>query len=143
MGISKLQTPMKRSGARARTAAAEALSNDSLAAALLATVQSSLADAKAEDIVAVDLGGKSPIADHMVIASGRSNRHVSAVADKLLQTLKAQASGPIRIEGLAQADWVLIDAGDVIVHIFRPEVRSFYNLEKLWSSEAPVERVAL
>jgi ribosome-associated protein len=143
MGISKLHTPMKRSGARARTAAAEALSNDSLAAALLATVQSSLADAKAEDIVAVDLGGKSPIADHMVIASGRSNRHVSAVADKLLQTLKAQASGPIRIEGLAQADWVLIDAGDVIVHIFRPEVRSFYNLEKLWSSEAPVERVAL
>jgi len=143
MGISKLQTPMKRSGARARTAAAEALSNDSLAAALLATVQSSLADAKAEDIVAVDLGGKSPIADHMVIASGRSNRHVSAVADKLLQTLKAQAAGPIRIEGLAQADWVLIDAGDVIVHIFRPEVRSFYNLEKLWSSEAPVERVAL
>jgi ribosome-associated protein len=142
MGISQLQTPMKRSGARARTAAAEALSNDSLAAALLATVQSSLADAKAEDIVAVDLGGKSPIADHMVIASGRSNRHVSAVADKLLQTLKAQASGPIRIEGLAQADWVLIDAGDVIVHIFRPEVRSFYNLEKLWSSEAPVERVA-
>jgi ribosome-associated protein len=142
MGISKLQTPMKRSGARARTAAAEALSNDSLAAALLATVQSSLADAKAEDIVAVDLGGKSPIADHMVIASGRSNRHVSAVAGKLLQTLKAQASGPIRIEGLAQADWVLIDAGDVIVHIFRPEVRSFYNLEKLWSSEAPVERVA-
>jgi ribosome-associated protein len=143
MGISKLQTPMKRSGARARTAAAEALSNDSLAAALLATVQSSLADAKAEDIVAVDLGGKSPIADHMVIASGRSSRHVSAVADKLLQTLKAEAAGPIRIEGLAQADWVLIDAGDVIVHIFRPEVRSFYNLEKLWSSEAPVERVAL
>ena len=148
MGISKLQTPMKRSGARVRTATAEALSNDalsndSLAAALLATVQSSLEDAKAEDIVAVDLGGKSPIADHMVIASGRSNRHVSAVADKLLQTLKAQAAGPIRIEGLAQADWVLIDAGDVIVHIFRPEVRSFYNLEKLWSSEAPVERVAL
>ena len=134
---------MKRSGARARAAAAEALSNDSLAAALLATVQSSLEDAKAEDIVAVDLGGKSPIADHMVIASGRSSRHVSAVADKLLQTLKAEAAGPIRIEGLAQADWVLIDAGDVIVHIFRPEVRSFYNLEKLWSSEAPVERVAL
>jgi ribosome-associated protein len=79
----------------------------------------------------------------MVIASGRSSRHVSAVADKLLQTLKAEAAGPIRIEGLAQADWVLIDAGDVIVHIFRPEVRSFYNLEKLWSSEAPVERVAL
>ena len=134
---------MKRSGARARTAAAEALSHDSLAADLLATVYSSLADAKAEDIVAVDLVGRSPIADHMVIASGRSSRHVSAVADKLLQTLKTRAAGPIRIEGLAQADWVLIDAGDVIVHIFRPEVRSFYNLEKLWSSEAPVERLAV
>ena len=147
MGTSKLQTQLKRSGARARAATDEALSgalsSDSLAANLLATVHSSLEDAKAEDIVAVDLGGKSSVADHMVIASGRSNRHVSAVADKLLQTLKAQAAGPIRIEGLAQADWVLIDAGDVIVHIFRPEVRSFYNLEKLWSSEAPVERVAL
>ncbi len=148
MGISTLQTPMKRSGARARTAAAEAmsidnLSNDSLAADLLATVQQSLADAKAEDIVTVDLGGRSPIADYMVIASGRSSRHVSSVADKLLETLKAETAGPLRIEGLAQADWVLIDAGDVNVHIFRPEVRSFYNLEKLWSSEAPVERLAV
>jgi len=138
---------MKRSGARARTAAAEAISeamsDDRPAAALLATVYSSLADAKAEDIVAVDLTGRSPLADHMVIASGRSNRHVSAVADKLLRTLKSQVPGPLRIEGQAQADWVLIDAGDVIVHIFRPEVRSFYNLEKLWSSEAPVERVAV
>ena len=138
---------MKRSGARARTAAAEVLSSDSLssdglAAGLLATVHASLADAKAEDIVAVDLIGKSPIADHMVIASGRSSRHVSAVADKLLQTLKTEGAGAVRVEGLAQADWVLIDAGDVIVHIFRPEVRSFYNLEKLWSSETPVERVA-
>ena len=142
MGISKLQTQMKRSGARERTDAAGVLSSDSLAAALLATVQASLADSKAEDIVAVDLDGKSPIADYMVIASGRSSRHVGAVADKLLQALKAEVSGPIRVEGLAQADWVLIDAGDVIIHIFRPEVRSFYNLEKLWSSEAPVERVA-
>lgn len=143
MEISQLQTPMKRSGARARTAVAAALSNDGLAAGLLATVHASLADAKAEDIVAVDLSGKSPIADHMVIASGRSSRHVSAVADKLLQTLKAQGPGPVKVEGLAQADWVLIDAGDVIVHIFRPEVRSFYNLEKLWSSESPVERLAV
>jgi ribosome-associated protein len=134
---------MKRSGARERTAAAGAFCDDRPAAALLAAVISSLADAKAEDIVAVDLGGRSPLADHMVIASGRSNRHVSAVADKLLKQLKSQTTGPLRTEGLAQADWVLIDAGDVIVHIFRPEVRSFYNLEKLWSSEAPVERVAV
>ena len=146
MRTSQLQTQLKRSGARARAAADEALSgalsNDSLAADLLATVHASLEDSKAEDIVAVDLGGKSSVADHMVIASGRSNRHVSAVADKLLQTLKEQGAGPARVEGLAQADWVLIDAGDVIVHIFRPEVRSFYNLEKLWSSESPVERLA-
>ena len=135
MGISTLQTPMKRSGARVRTAAAEAMSNDRHAADLLATVQSSLADAKAEDIVAVDLAGRSPIADHMVIASGRSNRHVSAVADKLLQALRSRDAGPIRIEGLAQADWVLIDAGDVIVHLFRPEVRSFYNLDRMWAFE--------
>jgi ribosome-associated protein len=142
MGISKLHTQMKRSGARERTDAAGVLSSDSLSAGLLATVHASLVDSKAEDIVAVDLDGKSPIADHMVIASGRSSRHVGAVADKLLQALKAEVAGPIRVEGLAQADWVLIDAGDVIVHIFRPEVRSFYNLEKLWSSEAPVERMA-
>ena len=134
---------MKRSGTRARTVAAEAMSDDSHAADLLATVHSTLADAKAEDIVAVDLCGRSPIADHMVIASGRSSRHVSALADKLLETLKSEGPRDVKVEGLAQADWVLIDAGDVIVHIFRPEVRSFYNLEKLWSSEAPVERLAI
>jgi ribosome-associated protein len=134
---------MKRSGARERAAAAGAFGDERPAAALLTAVISTLADAKAEDIVAVDLGGRSPLADHMVIASGRSSRHVSAVADKLLKQLKSRATGPLRTEGLAQADWVLIDAGDVIVHIFRPEVRSFYNLEKLWSSEAPVERVAV
>lgn len=92
--------------------------------------------------MAISLDGKSPLADHMVIASGRSNRHVSAIADKLLERLKADAA-ELRIEGLAQADWVLIDAGDVIIHIFRPEVRAFYNLEKLWSSAAPAERLAL
>ena len=134
---------MKRSGARERAAAAGAFGDERPAAALLTAVISTLADAKAEGIVSVDLGGRSPLADHMVIASGRSSRHVSAVADKLLKQLKSQATGPLRTEGLAQADWVLIDAGDVIVHIFRPEVRSFYNLEKLWSSEAPVERVAV
>ena len=134
---------MKRSGARERAAAAGAFGDEGPAAALLTAVISTLADAKAEGIVSVDLGGRSPLADHMVIASGRSSRHVSAVADKLLKQLKSRATGPLRTEGLAQADWVLIDAGDVIVHIFRPEVRSFYNLEKLWSSEAPVERVAV
>ena len=109
---------------------------------MVETIHANLAEAKAEDIVVLDLDGKSAIADHMVIASGRSNRHVGSIADKLVESLKSEAR-PLRIEGLAQADWVLIDAGDVVVHIFRPEVRSFYNLEKLWSSEAPAERMAV
>jgi ribosome-associated protein len=79
----------------------------------------------------------------MVIASGRSNRHVSAIADRLMEKLKSERAGELRVEGLTHCDWVLIDVGDVIVHVFRPEVRSFYNLEKLWSSEAPAERLAI
>ena len=113
------------------------------AAPLLETILATLDDAKAEEIVSLDLEGKSPIADYMVIASGRSNRHVSAIADRLLERLKSEEPGGLRVEGLTHCDWVLIDAGDVIVHVFRPEVRSFYNLEKLWSSEAPAERVAM
>ena len=110
---------------------------------LLATILASLEDSKAEEVVSLDLDGKSPLADHLVIASGRSNRHVSAIADKLIEKLKAEGGGDLRVEGLAHCDWVLIDAGDVIVHVFRPEVRGFYNLEKLWSSEAPAERLAV
>jgi ribosome-associated protein len=106
-------------------------------------VQACLADAKAEDVVVLDLDGKSVLADDMVIASGRSTRHVSAIADQLLERLKENGRRGLRIEGLAHCDWVLIDAGDVIVHIFRPEVRSFYNLEKLWSPQAPGERLAV
>lgn len=96
-------------------------------------VLSSLDDSKAEDIVSIDLKGKSALADHMVVASGRSHRHVSAVADHLLRDLKEKGFGNPKVEGLQNGDWVLIDSGDVIIHIFRPEVRSFYNLEKLWS----------
>src|SRR3546814_2885047 len=87
------------------------------------------------DVCSSDLAGKSSIADHMVIASGRSTRHVSAIAEKLAQRIKQEAGRPVRVEGLPNADWVLIDAGDVIVHLFRPEVRSFYNLERMWRSE--------
>ncbi len=134
---------MRRSGARRRAAEAEALPEGKPAAPLLTTILAALEDAKAEEVVSVDLGGKSPLADFMVIASGRSNRHVSAIADKLLEKLKEQEAGELRVEGLAHCDWVLIDAGDVIVHVFRPEVRSFYNLEKLWSSAAPAERLAI
>jgi ribosome-associated protein len=98
----------------------------------LETVLASLEDSKAENIVPIDIRGKSSLADHMVVASGRSNRHVSAVADHILKALKDAGFGTARVEGLAAADWVLIDSGDVIVHLFRPEVREFYNLEKMW-----------
>ena len=102
--------------------------------ALEALVLEALDADKAEDIIAIDLRGKSSVTDAMVIASGRSARHVGAVADHLVTKLKDSGRSP-RIEGLPACDWVLIDAGDVVVHLFRPEVRSFYNLEKLWSVE--------
>ncbi|MEZ5695767.1 MAG: ribosome silencing factor [Sphingomonadaceae bacterium] len=88
---------------------------------------------QAQDLVVVPLAGKSSIADHMVIASGRSSRQVASMAQKLAEKLKQAGFGPARLEGLPAADWVLIDAGDVVVHLFRPEVRSFYNLERMWA----------
>ena len=95
-------------------------------------VLSSLDDDQAQEVVSIPLEGKSSIADHMVIASGRSTRQVAAMAQKLAERLKQAGFGPVRIEGLPAADWVLIDAGDVVVHLFRPEVRSFYTLERMW-----------
>jgi ribosome-associated protein len=102
------------------------------AARLHALVLDSLEDDQAQDVVSIPLEGKSSIADFMVIASGRSTRQVAAIATKLAERLKAGGFGSPRIEGLPAADWVLIDAGDVVVHLFRPEVRSFYNLERMW-----------
>ena len=100
---------------------------------LHALILEQLEDDQAQDIVSIALEGKSAIADHMVIASGRSTRQVAAMAQKLAEKIK-RSGGPIpRIEGLPAADWVLIDAGDVVVHLFRPEVRSFYNLERMWA----------
>ena len=96
-----------------------------------------LDDDKAQDIVLIDLKGKSPMADAMIVASGRSHRHVGALADHVLRTLKEAGHGKARVEGLPHCDWVLIDAGDVIVHLFRPEVRTFYNIEKIWSVDSP------
>ncbi len=95
----------------------------------------SLEDDKAEDLVRIDLTGKSSLADTMILASGRSARHVSALADHLAKKVKDLTGSPASIEGMPNADWVLLDLGDVIVHLFRPEVRSFYNLEKIWASE--------
>nr|WP_243415071.1 ribosome silencing factor [Altererythrobacter segetis] len=99
---------------------------------LHALVLESLDDDQALDVVSIPLEGKSSIADFMVIASGRSTRQVAAIATHLAERLKARGHGSPRIEGLPAADWVLIDAGDVVVHLFRPEVRSFYNLERMW-----------
>lgn len=106
---------------------------------LLKIVMAQLEDAKAEDIIAINLDGKTAIADNMVVASGRSNRHVGAIADQLVEKLKEAGHRHIRVEGMDQCDWVLVDAVDVVVHLFRPEVRSFYNLEKLWSEHSPQE----
>ncbi len=99
---------------------------------MLRIVLARLDDMKAEDIVTIDLTGKSSIADAMVVASGRSQRHVAAVADHVVKDLGEAGLRGIKVEGMRQADWVLIDAGDVIVHVFRPEVRAFYDLEKMW-----------
>jgi ribosome-associated protein len=104
-------------------------------AALHALVLAQLDDDQAQDLVTIPLEGKSSIADHMVIASGRSTRQVASMAQKLAEKIKHAGFGHARVEGLPAADWVLIDAGDVVVHLFRPEVRSFYNLERMWSFE--------
>jgi ribosome-associated protein len=103
------------------------------AQALHAIILQSLDDDQAVETVSIPLAGKSTIADYMVIASGRSSRQVSSMASKLAEKVKAQTGQSPKMEGLAAADWVLIDAGDVIVHLFRPEVRSFYNLERMWA----------
>ena len=107
---------------------------------LMNVILDSMDDSKAEQVIAINLEGRSSMADGMVIASGRANRHVAAIAEQLVTKLKAAGQKDIRVEGLDQSDWVLVDAGNVIVHIFRPEVRSFYNLEKLWSEHAPSEQ---
>jgi ribosome-associated protein len=99
----------------------------------LRLVLAGLDDMKAEDTLTIDLRGKSSIGDYMVVTSGRSNRHVGAVADHLLEDLGKSGVPGVRVEGMPHCDWVLIDAGDVIVHVFRPEVRGFYNLEKMWA----------
>jgi ribosome-associated protein len=110
-----------------RAAVADAESED-----LLRHVLASLDDDKAEEVVQIDLRGRSDMADYMVICSGRSSRQVAAISEKLVDRLKADLGRPCKIEGKETGDWVLIDAGDVIVHVFRPEVREFYQLEKMW-----------
>ncbi len=121
---------------QAAAKAAQSLAQPEMGAdALHRLVLAQLDDDQAQEIVSIPLAGKSTIADHMVIASGRSTRQVAAMAQKLAEKIKQAGFGSVRVEGLPAADWVLIDAGDVVVHLFRPEVRSFYNLERMWAFE--------
>jgi ribosome-associated protein len=110
------------------------ISRPNEASRAIKTVLASLEDSKAENIVSIDIQGKSILGDYMVVASGRSHRHVSAAADNLIKALRDAGFGNARVEGLANADWILVDAGDIIVHVFRPEVREFYNIEKMWQA---------
>ena len=105
-------------------------------------ILATLDDAKAEDTITIDLHGKTSIGDYMVVTCGRSNRHVGAVADRVLEDLKHAGVPDLRVEGMPHCDWVLIDAGDVIVHVFRPEVRAFYSLEKMWAPGASTRRAS-
>jgi len=129
-GSEPLHTPALSRAPRRKP---EIVSQQPTAKETLRTVLACLDDMKAEDSVVIDLTGKSSIGDYMVVTSGRSQRHVSSVADHLIKDIEAAGCPRVRVEGMRQGDWVLIDAGDVIVHVFRPEVRSFYNLEKMWS----------
>jgi ribosome-associated protein len=130
------------------TASTEAISQEdpipaNLSQDTLNTIVTSLDNNKAEDITSINLAGKSSIADHLVIATGGSKRQVAALADYVIRALKASGLKSIMVEGLDQADWILIDAGDVIAHIFRPEVRSFYNLDKMWTADLSKEETVI
>jgi ribosome-associated protein len=109
---------------------------------LVQNVLQSLEDLKAEEIISIELAGKTTLADTMLIASGRSNVHVGAIAESVVKACKDAGIDSPRVEGLPHCDWVVVDAGDLIVHIFRPEVRKFYNLEKMWGGDRPNEAQA-
>ena len=142
----KRSFPLKSDAAqRAQESAGPAAASQdpqSRIAALEDLILTQLDDDQAQDVVVIDLKGKSSVADGLIVASGRSQRHVGAIAGHLLRTLKEHGYGRARVEGLPHCDWVLIDTGDVIVHLFRPEVRSFYNIEKIWSVDASGHAVA-
>jgi ribosome-associated protein len=129
-------------GARRGAPPAEFVPNGTSSAHILGQVLHWLDEAKAEKIVSIDLAGKSSIGDYMVIATGRTDRHVGAIADQIRKKLKDAGAGKVRVEGLEACDWVLIDTGDIIVHVFRPEVREFYNLEKMWQADRPGDHTA-
>ncbi len=138
------KTPRKAGKKAPKKAAKRTRANDpdplAQSRELLALVQASLDDDKAEEVAVIELAGKSDIADFMVVASGRSSRQVGAMAQHLREKLTGAGVTGISVEGAARADWVLIDGGDIIVHLFRPEVRAFYALEKMWGEELSAER---
>ena len=131
--------PSQSDGARRAEADAASAGSALDSEALERLIVRALDDDKAQDITVIGLADKSSVADAMIIASGRSQRHVGAISDHLLRRLKDAGAKGVRVEGLPACDWVLLDAGDVIVHVFRPEVRAFYNLEKIWGAEAPAD----
>ena len=124
-------------GAIVRSPLSDTVAQGQDSKALVDQIVEWLDDAKAEEIITIDLEGKSSVGDFMVIASGRSARHVGAVADQVRRKLKETGQGNVQVEGTDNCDWVLLDTGDIIVHLFRPEVREFYNLEKMWQTEPP------
>jgi ribosome-associated protein len=126
-------------GASQRDVLADKASSKSLSKSLCDSILNWLDEAKAEDVVTIDLEGKSTLADFMIVATGRSDRHVGAIGEQVQRKLKDSGHGRARAEGMDQCDWVLVDAGNVIVHVFRPEVRDFYKLERMWSGERPAD----
>jgi ribosome-associated protein len=131
--LSQSVLPKSAKTSRKTSTKAAALKAQSDADETLNMILSRLDDMKAEETVTIDLRGKSAFSDYMVVTSGRANRHVGAIAENVMKALKEAGQRNLHIEGLPNCDWVLIDSGDVIVHVFRPEVREFYNLERLWT----------
>lgn len=128
--------PQKGANVQPAHAMSEAAAESELSSEeALKIVLASLEDSKAEETLPIDISGKSPLFDHIVVTTGRSHRHVSAIADHLLRDVKTAGLGRASVEGLPACDWVLVDTGDVVVHIFRPEVREFYNIEKIWRAQ--------
>jgi ribosome-associated protein len=138
-----LTTALRTEGATPRAPRLASARRELRAAAALKVILKTLDDAKAEDTVTIDIIGKSSLADYMVVATGRSQRHVAAIADRVVDDLKKAGARDIGIEGLPHADWVLLDAGDILVHIFHPEARAFYNIEKMWMADRPTDPVAV
>jgi len=142
-GTKTLTTAVRSEGAPRRAPRLATARRDLAAAEALKAVLTSLEEAKAEDLVSIDITGKSTLGDYMVVASGRSSRHVGAIAERLMDDLKEKGVRDVRVEGLKNCDWVLVDTGDLIIHLFQPEVRTFYNLEKMWQADQLAGPVAV